>query len=166
MCPTFFDLAEQFGASHPRHDPTIPIVPQYSYGMNAFLGSPVVWGDVKYESEVPRPSGVFWFSEENMWTIPGLSDFVLNGTAMLVLGAPIGDGFEPGPVGGAPAISDAFATYHFPPGGDLNAGSANAVFLDGHVELVRVGVDNAIDGARMAWPYSFARYPPWVYPRK
>ena len=31
---------------------------------------------------------------------------------------------------------DRFATYHNPPGGDLERGCANAVFVDSHVEDV------------------------------
>src|SRR4030042_5322247 len=39
LCPTFKGLAKNQGQLHPSHDKTIPVIPQYSYSMNAYLGS-------------------------------------------------------------------------------------------------------------------------------
>ena len=38
MCPTFHGLARTEGQRHPAHDLSIPVEPQYSYSMNAYLG--------------------------------------------------------------------------------------------------------------------------------
>ena len=75
-----------------------------------------------------------------MWTIPGLTRAVLNDNFLIISSL---DNLS---------SSDSFATYHNPPGGDLDKGSANLVFVDGHVELVHVGVENAEDGYKLAWP--------------
>jgi len=139
LCPTFKRLAKYRGERHRRHDPSIPVDPQYSYGMNAWLGTPKWKAEgVLEESQVKHPGRVFFFSEENMWTIPGLSTSVLNDNFLVIRTDKGG--------------SDAFATYHNPRGGDLDKGSANVVFVDGHVELVHVGVENAEDGWKLAWP--------------
>jgi len=48
------------------------------------------------------------------------------------------DGFQATRVCGPAAVGDAFATYHRPPGGDLNAGHSYISMLDGHVRKVTV----------------------------
>ena len=64
---------------------------------------------------------MFFFSEENTWSIPGLS----------------GAGINDNNLRATPKLNnDVFATYHMPPGRDLNKGFANAVFVDAHVERV------------------------------
>jgi prepilin-type processing-associated H-X9-DG protein len=123
LCPTFNDLGSRYGSQHPAHDPTIPIQPQYSYSMNAFLGvgnwGAQHGGGALKLSDVTRPkSEVFFFAEENMWIRPGNST-VLNDTALC------GDG------------TDWFGTFHNTPDGDLNGGTINVVFMDGHVQVVR-----------------------------
>ena len=147
LCPTFKGLAKYRGQ---EICPNMSIEPQYSYSMNIFLGPDGYDGKptepwsvgVWKKSEVEYPTRVFFFSEENMWPIPGLSNAVLNDTALYV-----------NPNGTA----DWFATYHNPPGGDEDntKGSANVVFLDGHVELVHlgVGVDDVLEkGYKLALP--------------
>jgi prepilin-type processing-associated H-X9-DG protein len=114
-------LAKSEGENHPGHDPSIPIVPYYSYSMNAFLGSrdDTEGGGILKYSEITRSKDeVFFFSEENMWLRPGCN-FVLNDNAL------------------CPDGRDWFGTYHSHPSGDLNGGMANAVFVDAHVEEVR-----------------------------
>lgn len=37
LCPTFSKIGKSYGADHPGHNSGIPVVPQYSYSMNAFL---------------------------------------------------------------------------------------------------------------------------------
>jgi prepilin-type N-terminal cleavage/methylation domain-containing protein len=131
ICPTFRILAKSEGQKHPQHDQSIPIDPQYSYSMNAYLGSKA--GDASgsgardasgrdgiYKlSEVTRSKDqVFFFSEENMWTRPGCPN-VLNDNALC------GDN------------RDWFGTFHSTASGDLNSGTVNAVFVDAHVDEVR-----------------------------
>jgi prepilin-type N-terminal cleavage/methylation domain-containing protein/prepilin-type processing-associated H-X9-DG protein len=136
ICPTFKGLAKNLGTEHPGHDPSIPVIPQFSYSMNAFL--------TKKFSDVTRSKAeVFFFSEENMWLRPGCS-YVLNDNALC------GDG------------RDWFGTFHSPASGDLDSGTANAVFVDCHVEEVRsaLGKDPS-DKSNMeygqyekyCWPY-------------
>jgi prepilin-type processing-associated H-X9-DG protein len=130
LCPTFNSLAMSQGNGHPMHDPTIPIVPYYSYSMNAYLGSKPGnpqgsamqnssgLGGVYKRSEITRSKAeVFFFAEENMWMRPGNAN-VLNDNAL------------------CPDGRDWFGTFH-KTSLDLNAGTVNAVFVDWHVEEVR-----------------------------
>ena len=81
-----------------------------------------------------HPSEVFFFSEENTFKIEGLSGAALNDNNL----RPYPD----------PECCDCFATYHNPPRGGLDLdreyyatggltkGSANLVFIDGHVDTI------------------------------
>lgn len=129
LCPQFKVLAKNIGKEHPNHDDSIPVVPYYSYSMNAYLGSnntvDVAGGGVLKSSEITRTkSEVFFFSEENMWLRPG-SEWVLNDNSLC------GDG------------RDWFGTFHGASGGDLNTGSVNAIFVDAHVDSVKSALDSA-----------------------
>lgn len=118
MCPEFYSVARVMSCYNCRGSK--PINPQYSYAMNSYLHGDA-WTKVKYEWDVKNPSRVFFFSEENTWGIPGLSKVGINDTNLRA--HPYNN-------------TDCFATYHSPPGGDLNKGTANAVFVDSHVEVV------------------------------
>jgi prepilin-type processing-associated H-X9-DG protein len=126
LCPTFNDLAGLYAPMHPTHVATNPIEPQYSYSMNTLLGIGN-WGmqhggGALRLSDVTRPKNeVFFFAEENMWMRPGNPN-VLNDTALTADG------------------TDWFGTFHNTPDGDLNGGTINAVFVDGHVQVVRSGL--------------------------
>jgi prepilin-type processing-associated H-X9-DG protein len=120
LCPTFNTIAKQIGQEHPMHDISIPIVPQYSYSMNARLGSRTgcVSGGVLKRSEITRNKAeVFFFAEENIWLRPGCNT-VLNDTAL------------------CPDGRDWFGTFHNTTSDNLNAGTVNVVFVDGHVQQV------------------------------
>jgi len=144
LCPIFGRLAKQREAENAR----------YSYSANGFLGKtgsgrpgPYGTGRVWKNSEIIRfASSVFLFSEENWWLIPGLSSYVLNDTNLLVRLAPYSSSI----------YTDCFATYHSPPHGDLDKGSANVVFLDGHVDSVseeEQRVENTNFGTfSLSWP--------------
>lgn len=131
MCPTFYGLARSIGANHPQHNPSIPIDPQYSYSMNYYLGSGID-GACGKSTEVKHPSQVIFFSEENCWTIPGLSNFALNNNILWITPT------NP---------TDCLATFHETKGSDLNSGVANIAFVDGSV-----GTGRAKDGYRLAYP--------------
>jgi len=130
MCPQFYVVARMMGC--PRCDGvTIPIEPQYSYCMNSYLNGDA-WGNVpqqfrgnyekiRNESHVKNPQRVFFFSEENPFPIPGLSGAGTNDNNLRST---------------PPCNTDCFATYHNAPGGDIERGFANAVFVDSHVERV------------------------------
>ena len=133
ICPTFRMVARRTGRPNA----------QYSYGMNAYLGEfedsgANRFGGILKETELRCPAGVFFFSEENTWTIEGLSDYVINDNNLLI--------GEPG------EASDCFATYNDAPGQDFDKGSGNLVFVDGHVDSTTA--DEQRDGGnfRLAWP--------------
>jgi prepilin-type N-terminal cleavage/methylation domain-containing protein/prepilin-type processing-associated H-X9-DG protein len=136
ICPSFKTLSKNIGEKHPGHDPTIPVIPQYSYSMNYYL-------NLKFSDITRSKDQVFFFAEENMWLRDGCQ-YVLNDNALC------GDG------------RDWFATFHSTASGDLDSGTSNAVFVDAHVEKVRsaLGKDPS-DTSEMefgqyekyAWPY-------------
>ncbi len=143
MCPEFNVVAKMMGCS--CNGNPIPIEPQYSYEMNSYLNGDA-WGavplqfrtnyeKVRKESQVVNPARVFFFSEENPWSIPGLSGTGINDNN---LRATPGTG------------QDHFATFHDAPGGDLDKGYANAVFVDAHVE--RVSAYPAGNTFVLSWP--------------
>ena len=129
LCPDFDVVARMMGCSCGGNP--IPIEPQYGYCMNSYLNGDA-WNsvpsrfhttikDLKNESQVKNPSRVFFFSEENSWSIPELQSAQINDNN---LRATPGTG------------QDHFATFHNAPSGDLNKGFANAVFVDAHIERV------------------------------
>ena len=141
LCSTFKATARQKGI----------YTSNYTYAMNGFLGNRA-HGGVEAVASVQRSfAEVFVFSEENSWTIPDLSRFVLNDSMLLARHSPY-----------TPDIySDCFATFHNAPARDLNKGTANAVFMDGHAQQVSALDGNtsqqvsAFDGNtfRLSWPF-------------
>jgi len=128
LCPEFDIVARMVGG---HSNESIPFKPQYSYCMNSYLNGDA-WGAVpsqfrtnmekiRTEAQVKNPHRVFFFSEENTWSIPGISSAAVNDNNLRST---------------PPGNTDCFATYHSAPGGDLNMGYANAVFVDSHVEQV------------------------------
>jgi hypothetical protein len=135
-CPTFRRYARSRGCENPEHNDDIDIRPQYSYTMNGCLGTTKEGGVLKV-TEVRDPSRVFFFSEENSWSLrpdhpkypakwlsAPLSMKALDDTALLI---------SP-----TPEAKDCFATYHRRSSGDLNRGSGYVAFVDGHVMMFRV----------------------------
>jgi len=133
-CPIFRDYARSRGCENPEHNNELDINPQYSYTMNGYLGSNQE-GGVLNESEVRDPSKVFFFAEENSWSVrpdhpkfgaewlrAPLSTKALDDTVLLI---------SP-----TPEARDCFATYHGAP--DLNRGFSNVAFIDGHLEHIKV----------------------------
>jgi prepilin-type N-terminal cleavage/methylation domain-containing protein/prepilin-type processing-associated H-X9-DG protein len=141
LCPTFAKVAKIYGSQHFMHVASIPVVPQYSYSQNAYLGDGP-YGVCKMETQVKRPSGVFYFSEENMWPIGGLSTAELNNNHLIVRYPP----YRPRD------YSDCFATYHNVLGTRSTKGSGNVAFLDGHVEPIRAKDQQDSGVFKVAWP--------------
>lgn len=151
LCPTFAGPAREFGRTHPAHMESIPIDPQFSYVMNAFLSRTGTFPQgVTTPTQITRSRAeVFVFAEQNIWLRPGDS-MGMNDTALC------GDG------------RDWFGTFHDVPLELLNSGTINAVFADGHVQKVRsalaVTSDLQVDrtGAeygrfeKFAWPFERA----------
>ncbi|OHB61288.1 MAG: hypothetical protein A2167_00595 [Planctomycetes bacterium RBG_13_46_10] len=154
LCPTFKILAKSEGARHPSHVDTIPIIPQYSYSMNAYLGmktgdiakDAAGRGPVLKSTEITRSkSEVFFFAEENMWQRLPKCEYVLNDNALC------GDG------------RDWFGTFHSTSTGNLNSGTCNVVFVDSHVEEVRSALkEDQNDTSEM----EFGRFEKYAWPHK
>jgi prepilin-type N-terminal cleavage/methylation domain-containing protein/prepilin-type processing-associated H-X9-DG protein len=117
---------------HPNHDPSIPIEPQYSYSMNVFLGGAGGAESVMKATDVKHPSEVLFFTEENLWTIEGLSLYCLNNNIFYTRKE---DSY------------DCLATYHGSSGSDNNRGTANIAFVDGSV-----GTGRAVDSYKLCLP--------------
>jgi len=147
LCPSFKVLAKKEGMIHPYHDPEIPVVPYYSYSMNGLLGTKEVDTDrgARRLSDVTRRHGeVFFFSEENMWGRGG-DDGVLNDNALI------------------PNGRDWFGTFHSTNAGNLNGGTVNAVFVDGHVQEVRSAFgEDLTDTSEM----EYGRFEKYGWPHK
>jgi prepilin-type N-terminal cleavage/methylation domain-containing protein/prepilin-type processing-associated H-X9-DG protein len=125
LCPSFKVLAKSMAGDHPQHVDGYPIDPLYSYSMNAWLGGPY-WnagsnrgGRAQKSTDITRRhSEVFFFAEENMWARAGYTQ-VLNDNALCPMGV------------------DWFGTFHTTSAGDLDGGTNNVIFVDGHVDEVR-----------------------------
>ena len=127
-CPTLKNVAKKWGADHHGHSGSTKINPQYSYCMNGYLG--LGWtGLIKITkgSQVRRPSDVFFFGEENTWSIEGYSTWSLNNNNLVAKESPFRDDS---------AELCCFASFHNMKGNDRNSGISNAVFVDGHLQTV------------------------------
>ncbi|MCD6394008.1 MAG: type II secretion system protein [Planctomycetes bacterium] len=122
MCPTFKKFAKVHGADHPGHNASIPIKPQYAYSQNAFMGRS--YGVLK-ESQVINSAETLVWVEETIWLIPNWAGWVLNDTC-----------FFSRHQDDNPQWGDFIATYHGTSIAKPNDGKGNAVFVDGHVELL------------------------------
>jgi len=143
VCPTFLRFAKS--GSCQSCNSAIPVDPQYGYCMNSYLNGDA-WNAVpaqyhqkiqrsRKESNVKNPATVFSFSEENTWSIPGLSCCGINDNNLR--STPNNN-------------TDCFATFHGASGGDRDSGPANAVFVDGHVE--KVSAYPAGNTYLLSWP--------------
>lgn len=137
LCPTFKRFAKRYGQDHPSHNSAIPIEPQYAFSQNAFLGRPNpienVTQGVKKESEVVEPARILVWVEETIWRIP---DYKI-GSVTVVPGWVLNDTcFYTRHMRDSTAWGDTVATYHSTPVARQNEGLGNAVFVDGHVELI------------------------------
>jgi len=143
LCPEFDVVARMMGCTCGGNP--IPVEPQYGYSMNTYLHGdgwnhvPSQWkqaiAKIQKESLVVNPSRVFFFSEENSWVVPELANATINDNNLRA---------TPGPA------QDHFGTFHNAPGGDMNRGTANAVFVDSHVEEVSAfPVGNTF---KLCWP--------------
>lgn len=159
-CPIFRDLDRSKICENPNHIRSIDVKPQYNYTMNGYLGTERHGGVVK-ASQVRDPATVFYFAEENSWsvrpnhpTFPArwlyspLSTKALDDTALFISPS-------------SPA-RNCFATYHSPPSGDLNRGSGNVVFIDGHVQSIDAE-DQLRDGESYLGPAGNLN---WAWPGK
>ena len=176
ICPTFNRLATTgWGPYHYRHVPWVPVEPQYCYSMNGYLG-PGRFGIIRKSLLVSAdPGKVMTFTEENTWATPGRDapTAVLgnNNFVARISPSPRSDDPEDYP---PERYSGGIATYHNAlsrsleldaegnvllkpgetyPSWDLCRGAGNAVFLDGHVELVPY----TQDAFEISWPLSLGQ---------
>jgi prepilin-type N-terminal cleavage/methylation domain-containing protein len=94
ICPAFSKLAPKYGKFHGGSCIGEPFIPQFSYSMNARIFD----GGLIKKNQLKSPSQTFLWAEENMWTLEGLSNYVLNDNALLV--------------GTGNSIIDNFASFH------------------------------------------------------
>jgi len=153
VCPTFERFASSYGPEHSSgcNPAVIPIQPQFSYSMNAFLGGfePSLTSEnhrlVIKLSEVSSPSSVFFFAEENCWLILRNSavvryEAVFNDNALC--GAPLHPQntaawtYTTIPNPDVTRFLDCFASFHKTTLQKRNDGLCNAIFLDGHATFV------------------------------
>ena len=146
LCPQFKRLAKMTGCQDSGHDPSIPVDPQYSYSMNCFLGTGQL-AVVEKILSMKNPDETIYFSEENVWTIEGLSTYVLNNNNLYL--APMNGG-APAPGVTGTQLYNNIATYHKTKGSDLDSGVANIVFVDGHVDT-----GNAENGYHLGMPKGY-----------
>lgn len=143
VCPVFDQLA-RLGRAVGHENCTVPMEPQFSYSMNAFLGGGqvntggiVYPGGVTKSSDVERsPSQVAYFAEESMWLIQRedgtyLSSDAFNDNVLMVKGPGFPDTF---PSGQDPTpYADALASFHRTSDPGRNFGQSHVFYLDGHV---------------------------------
>lgn len=134
--------------------------PQFSYSMNCYLGSgqpdgPKYKGDVVKLADIERsPFQVAFFGEESLWRIKREDGSYLNGAYfndnVLLVSATI-------PTNNTAPIpyADCLGSFHKTNDPGRNFGSANVVFVDGHVDLVEpVDAFNATWVKRGNWTVS------------
>jgi len=118
--------------------------------MNAYLGSfygeyaaPAQYKNIvknaKKESGVKNPSKVVLFSEENTWTIDGVSSATFNDTVLYCY---------------PDSSLHALATFHETSTSQLNNGVAYAVFVDQSVDSVSAypATPAPANSFKMCWP--------------
>ncbi|MBN2211786.1 MAG: type II secretion system protein [Sedimentisphaerales bacterium] len=136
-CPTFRRFGGKRGCENPGHPHKLDIDPQASYSINGYLGGARP-GSIERLSQARKTSSVFFFAEENAWSIPNvnvpkgylkrsgyrgaLSTTALDDTVLVITPSPDVDG--------------CFATYHNTRENALDSGASNVAFLDGHVEII------------------------------
>lgn len=181
LCPAFNRLATSgWGEFHYRHNPNVPMDPQFTYSMNGYLG-PGRFGVAKKRGLVVNPGRTFIFTEENLWTIKyrsAVSAVISNYNFVARLSYHRSDD----PKDYTPDLyNGGIATYHNVPSQSLDLvniddayyasqeginyptwglcrGGGNAVFLDGHVELV----PSNQDPFEISWPLAGPIIPsPW-----
>lgn len=123
LCPTSEQFALAYGKSHPGHNSSIPFKPIYSYSQNVYLG---LDAGVLKGSQVYSPEKVITFVEENMWPIPGYASHTLNDTVFWPRHTNDPANFE----------GDGIASFHDTSLQKKNDGLGNAVFFDGHVDML------------------------------
>ena len=148
VCPQFRAIASSKKCPNPYHLKKIDIVPQYSYTMNAYLGSDRS-GGVSSSSQVRNTGKVFVFAEENSWTIgQGDLKFRASGQTGILSTRALDDTMLT--ISPTEQALDCFATYHDSKSVNYNSGCCNAVFVDSHVESITI--EDQLNNDERGWP--------------
>ena len=136
LCPEFRDIAKRYGCENPQHPAGLSIEPQYNYTMNGYFGRSEE-GGVMHSGRIFKPATVFFFGEENAWSMrpdhprhparwltAPLSTTALGDTALLILPTP--------------QTGDCFGTFHDMSSRYFGQGFGNLSFMDGHVGVISV----------------------------
>jgi prepilin-type N-terminal cleavage/methylation domain-containing protein len=171
VCPAFKRIAltkSRCAQGAPTHNPNIPVVPQFNYTQNLFLGplgNTRASSFVRKITQVKSPSRVFAYGEENPYNIPSSNLRPYYGTftvkvssqtpvndCLLWVIAPGGAKAEIDRVGSKynypPIFVDCLASYHRAKDAEGLLGYSKAVFVDGHIQNV-VPEESLI----YAWPF-------------
>jgi len=134
LCPLFREYSEDRGCENARHIPDLAIVPQFNYSMNGYLGT-TREGGVLHESKVRNPNEVFFFAEENSWSVrPDHPKYPARNLKRPLSTQALGDSMLL--IRRAPEAEDCFGTYHSVSRNKINEGSGNVLFVDGHAEMI------------------------------
>lgn len=131
ICSTFAKLAPKYGDSHFSSCIGGPFVANFSYSMNTIFSPAANNNNPVRKSQVASPSQTFLWAEENMWTLTGLSTYVLNDNALLVSTSNV----------------DCFASFHKISKGKLNVqrdsrqytsgmGGSDVLLVDGSAKFL------------------------------
>jgi prepilin-type N-terminal cleavage/methylation domain-containing protein/prepilin-type processing-associated H-X9-DG protein len=170
VCPVF-DVMARSGRAVDHETPSscfnIPMQPQFTYSMNAFLGrgqrdaleatqvgdrGPFYPGHVRKLSDVTRtPAQVGYFGEESMWKILRQDDTPLNtmpfnDNVLLVKGG--GDAFTIESGQDPTPYADCLASFHKTNDRERMFGRSNVAYIDGHVDMAY-----PIDSFHEMWPH-------------
>ena len=132
ICPVFKSVYKQFAGNENKE-----VV--CSYMMNAYIGDRA-WGgqpNIQTVHGISNPAEFLLFCEENAWIAAPYARFPINNGAMGV------GSWNGGAI-------DAIGSFHDPPNGNLNEGSSNVAFLDGHVALHHIS-----ESKELATPLQF-----------
>lgn len=133
-CPEFRRHAPARGCQNESHPRSLDIVPQLSYSINGYLGSDQP-GGVRTADQVRDPAEVFFFAEENSWTVPtGTSKLLSKRRGQALSTRPWDDTVLM--IRPVPKVENCFATYHGVSRDKLDRGSAFVAFIDGHVDSI------------------------------
>lgn len=158
-CPSFKRIALQksnCARGLGTHNPAIPVVPQFTYSQNPFLG-PLGYlrasFHVKKITQLRSPSQVFAYGEENPYTLPSSNPRPLytGFTVRVSSQTPLNDcllySINPQSAkatienaGGKhkvpPTFVDCMGSFHRAKDGDGYLGYSKAIFVDGHLQNV------------------------------
>lgn len=120
ICPVFLQTRSRWNSN--------PTTVAFSYSLNEYSGNS--WkgkNGVRSIKRAEEPDKLFLFGDENAWIVQGYSTYTINNGAMGV-----------GQYQLPSDIVDCIGSFHYPPNGNLDDGSGNVLFFDGHVGLTHV----------------------------